>query len=153
MLDEAAQANAAWEQANDEYQFLCQECMAPLADVVDFVGDEEDVPDDHILAAFPGEKSKNELLKQEANTKRHHWNHEPKNPFCPGCQGAKAQRRRRPSRRRSESEKKDRPKLAPGQEVTMDPVMENDPRMQGLSHGEKRVKGGLFIYDKGIDLS
>ena len=34
----------------------------------------------------------------------------------------------------------------------MDPVMENDPRLQGLSHGEKRVKGGLFIYDKGIDL-
>ena len=30
--------------------------------------------------------------------------------------------------------------------------MENDPRLQGLSHGEKRVKGGLFIYDKGIDL-
>ena len=34
----------------------------------------------------------------------------------------------------------------------MDPVMENDPRNEGLSRGEKKIKGGLFIYDKGIDL-
>ena len=68
MLDEAAQANAEWEQAQDEFQFLCQECMAPLVEVVDFVGDDDEVPDDDILAAFPGGRTKNELLKLEAAT-------------------------------------------------------------------------------------
>ena len=62
MLDEAAQANAEWEQAHDEFQFLCQECMAPLVEVVDFVGDDDEVPDDDILAAFPGGGAKMSCL-------------------------------------------------------------------------------------------
>ena len=82
----------------------------------------------------------------------HHLNHEPKNPFCKGCQSSRVQRRRRISKKRSKKDKADKPKLAPGEEVTMDPVMDNDPRNQGLSCGEKQVKGGLFIFDKGIDL-
>ena len=109
MLDEAAQVNAEWEEASGEFEFLCQECMARVVEVLDFVGDGDEVPEDDILAAFPGGRTKNELLKLEAATMRHHMLHGPKNPFCPGCQAAKGPRRRRPSRKRTKSEKASRP--------------------------------------------
>ena len=43
LLDEAARENAEWEEASCEFEFLCQECMAPLVGALDFVGDGGDV--------------------------------------------------------------------------------------------------------------
>ena len=58
LLDEAARENAEWEEAAQEFNFLCQDCMAPLVGALDFIKDGDDVPEEDVLAAFPGGKQK-----------------------------------------------------------------------------------------------
>ena len=137
----------------EEYENLCFDCGAPFDEQFEIIEDGAAAPDRDVLAAFAGSQTKNRILMREAKSVRHQLNHEPKNPYCVFCQSSKLQRRRRTRKTKKEKAAVAKDARAPfGTDVRMDPVMDEDPRLLGLTCGGKRAKGGLFIYDRSTDL-
>ena len=142
----AAHAEAYWTE-------LCQECAVPLEEQI-LLDDDEDVESECELAASFRGSSRNELLKRMAEDPKHLLLHEPKNPFCLWCQRANGTRRRRTRKKPGDKLKVVGPGYDPFcHELRMDPLMENDARLQGFGLNGVKVNWGLCSSTVGAQLS